>query len=182
MNEEELLKNCITADFFSLKGQRKLGKIESIYDGDTCNVILILDSKPVKFRVRLSGIDCAEKRTLNEKEKEHALKALNFFKNWVNNELVILECKDFDKYGRLLASIYNKKNECINDLLLKERLAYNYGGKTKEQFQTWFNTRDCLISAQNIPKNIDDYNYYAAMEYFENLNLRDDDIFYQYFC
>jgi len=182
MNEEDLLKNCVNADFFSLKGQRKLGKVESIYDGDTCNVILILDKNPVKFRVRLSGIDCAEKRTLNEKEKEHALKAANFFKNWVNNQLVILECKDFDKYGRLLASIYNTKNECINDLLLQERLAYSYSGKTKEQFQKWFNTRDCLTSAQNIPKNID-YNYYegSITEYFENLNLQDDN-FYQHFC
>ena len=174
MDEIQLLNNCSDVEFFSLKGQRKWGKIVSIYDGDTCNVILILDNKPVKFRVRLSGIDCAEKRTKDDEEKAYALKALNFFKDWVNNELVILECEDFDKYGRLLASIYNKNNECINKLLLKEKLAYKYSGKTKEEFKDWrwYNTRKCLVSAQNIPKeSYDDYNYYATMEYLENLDF-----------
>ena len=64
-------------------------------------------------------------------------------KNELNNNcyLVYLKCYDFDKYGRVLGDIYHNENsdESFSSILIKEKLAYIYGGKTKltekEQFQ-----------------------------------------------
>ena len=49
---------------------------------------------------------------------------------------VWVECLDFDKYGRLLANVYNLNTEIKSDnsfssILLKEKLAYVYNGDTK---------------------------------------------------
>jgi endonuclease YncB( thermonuclease family) len=47
--------------------------------------------------------------------------------------LVYLECKDFDKYGRLLADVYTDKTKTImlSQHLLDKHLAYVYTGATK---------------------------------------------------
>lgn len=47
--------------------------------------------------------------------------------------LVYLECKDFDKYGRLLADVYTDhiKSVCLSNYLLDKHLAYVYTGATK---------------------------------------------------
>ena len=43
-----------------------------------------------------------------------------------------VKCHDFDKYGRLLLDLYLDKDEkSISDVLLEEKLAYVYNGKTK---------------------------------------------------
>ena len=98
----------------------------------------------IKFRCRLSGIDCAEKKSKDQEEVEYALKALDRFKQIVNNELVFArfhtygDCsnpqspKVFGKYGRLLTTLYKTKDSdhSINDQLVEEGFAYKYeGGK-----------------------------------------------------
>lgn len=170
IKETEILKETKNADFFSLKGLRKIGKVVSVYDGDTCNIVLVLENRPVKFRCRLLGVDCAERRSSNQEEKECALRARDFFTKWVNDELVIVDCHQFDKYGRLLTTVYKQDSGVsINDLLLKEKLAYSYSGGTRENFEDWYNSRDCLVSAQSLPKSIDDYNFYEGDNFRKNL-------------
>lgn len=46
---------------------------------------------------------------------------------------------EFDKYGRVLIKIYDDDYNCINDLLVREGLAYKYDGGTKKKFEEWFN-------------------------------------------
>jgi endonuclease YncB( thermonuclease family) len=47
--------------------------------------------------------------------------------------LVWVECCAKDKYGRVLANIYKNKDDTksVSDILLDEKLAYKYEGKTK---------------------------------------------------
>jgi endonuclease YncB( thermonuclease family) len=56
-------------------------------------------------------------------------------KTELNNNcyLVYLKCYDFDKYGRVLGDIYKDENsdESFSSILIKEKLAYVYSGKTK---------------------------------------------------
>lgn len=45
---------------------------------------------------------------------------------------VYIECKEYDKYGRLLANVYTlDKHELISDILIKEKLSYHYDGNKK---------------------------------------------------
>jgi len=70
-------------------------------------------------------------------------------KKIIKNELnsncyyIYVKCYDFDKYGRVLADIYKKNDnkdnndgindncESISNILINEKLAYVYSGKTK---------------------------------------------------
>ena len=61
-----------------------------------------------------------------EKEIKEAKKAKEFLENIVLNKVITIECGDWDKYGRLLGTLY-KNNFCsktnINKLLISEGLA-----------------------------------------------------------
>jgi endonuclease YncB( thermonuclease family) len=104
----------------------------------------------------MNGIDTCEIKSKNEKNKELACfarsrllslvtdKEVSETSTWndrrkINNILnksmyfVWVECFDFDKYGRLLANIYKEENsqEHFSQILLREKLAYEYKGDTK---------------------------------------------------
>lgn len=125
------------APLFSLNNIETDGKIVSVYDGDSCDIVLNLDKLGyTRFKCRLNGIDCAEKRSKNEAEKQHALKALEFVKKW-QNEMVRVKCYKFDKYGRLLVDVFCS-NESLAEKLIENGLAYRYYGKTKKSFDEWY--------------------------------------------
>ena len=104
----------------------------------------------------MNGIDTCEMKSKCDKNKELAknarsrllslitVKDISETSTWndrrkINNILnkgmyfVWVECFDFDKYGRLLASIYSDENssESFSQVLIKEKLAYEYKGDTK---------------------------------------------------
>jgi endonuclease YncB( thermonuclease family) len=147
---------------FSLKGKKLVGKVVNVYDGDTCKIILDLDGSIVKMSCRLSGIDTPEiKPPLNKENrdlevisakkcrnrliqlaigntnieiglsKEHLKDILN-----THDNLVMIECGEFDKYGRLLVKLYNinEDNVCFNTILIQEGLANAYDGRKKDSF------------------------------------------------
>lgn len=143
--------NSDTTTTFSLKGTECYGRVVQIHDGDTITVIIPLfdTNKFYKFSVRLSGIDTCEVSSTTEENKILAINAKNKLielvtstnnnitdiKSYLHNNitLVYLKCLDFDKYGRLLATIYKNKNDEISfsDILIKEKLGYCYTGKKK---------------------------------------------------
>ena len=146
-------------DFFSLENNIIIGRIVDIYDGDTCTCIIPFNNNYYKFHVRLNGIDTYELKSKNIKYKNLAVQAkkklssliLNFdisedklsrkiLRKLLNEKcyLVKIKCGKFDKYGRLLAYLFNYDNNDLslensfNNLLLNEKLAYVYNGDTKE--------------------------------------------------
>ena len=155
---EEIFKNYDnnTTPHFSLNGQKLWGRVVSLYDGDTLTIALNVFTGVYKFSVRMNGIDTCEMKSKCDKNKELAKSArsrllslitekdISETSTWndrrkINNILnkgmyfVWVECLDFDKYGRLLANIYKDEisTENFSQILIKEKLAYQYKGDTK---------------------------------------------------
>ena len=128
---------------FSLNNQRFIAKIVNIYDGDSFKANIFLNGKIVKFNCRANGYDSPEKRPSRKIEENKrneiiskALEAREYFEKMVTsteNGFVILECKNFDKYGRLLADVYldDEKNTFVNKEMIAGGHGYEYHGGTK---------------------------------------------------
>ena len=148
MSTLESIRDCDIEEF-NLKGKKLTGKVVDIYDGDTCKIVVELDGKLVKFSCRLLGINAPEIKPLKnkenrEQEKIEAKKCRNRLfelctncslddnkkiKDEIDNnrKLVIVECFDWDKYGRLLVYIYDlNSDKSFNSILLEENLVKPY--------------------------------------------------------
>lgn len=137
MSQEEYntLLEIKDAEEFSLNYKIFLAKVVKVTDGDTVKIIIWLNGHPTKFIIRLNGIDTPECR--KGEAKEFGKKVKEIIATMVEGKVVKIEAGDFDKYGRILGRIYsysNGKELCINDFLVEENLAKQYGGKTKSEF------------------------------------------------
>ena len=106
-------------------------RVVNVHDGDTISVIFKFAGSYCKFTVRLDGIDTAE---INGELRKVAIKARDRLNEFIqqSDSFVWLECKGFDKYGRVLADVWDlHKQTCFGKQLLNEHLAYEYHGKTK---------------------------------------------------
>lgn len=128
------MEKYIDTPFFSLEGMKCQAYVYSVYDGDTVTLIIEFQEKEYKWKCRLSGIDTAELRTKNIKEKEYAYKVKEILSDKILNKIVDIECLKFDKYGRTLVKIYYD-NICINDWLIENGYAKKYDGGHKEEFK-----------------------------------------------
>jgi endonuclease YncB( thermonuclease family) len=134
------------------KGYRSVCRVVDIYDGDTCTVILYYNLEYIKFSVRLNGIDTCEIKSKNNTNKNSAYLARNRLFNLITNKtldkidckrkeirqilndnvyLIKIDVHGFDKYGRLLADLYDFNGNNFSKILIEEKLAYVYDGKTK---------------------------------------------------
>ena len=131
-----------------------VARVVDIYDGDTCTVIVKYYNRYIKVVVRLYGIDTCEIKSQSEVNKLLAYQSRERLYELVTNKklvdkmctrteirkllnesvyLVTLETYGLDKYGRLLVTMYKldvSKNS-FSDILLSEKLAYKYYGRTK---------------------------------------------------
>ena len=116
----------------------KEGYVIKVYDGDTITIATRVhnDKTMYRFSVRLNGIDCPEMKTYNKSEKTVAIMAKNRVIELIYKKKVILKDVKMEKYGRLLANVYYN-NTCINELLVKERLALKYDGGKKTIPKDW---------------------------------------------
>jgi len=129
-----------TIPYYTLKNKSFIGKIVNIYDGDTCTIVIKNNGKLQKYKVRMNGYDSPEmkpkKNIVNRDQiKKNALEAKNALKNKINDKLIIIDCGDWDKYGRLLGTLYTikkgKKNININKWMIDNNYGYEYNGGTK---------------------------------------------------
>ena len=140
--------NDDTIQLFSLDKQIYPAKIVRVYDGDTCFAVFKLHNEYVKFKIRMEGYDSPEMKPSlenknREKEKKNAQKAKEELEKHVLNKIVSLHCGKWDKYGRLLGTIYtnvnsanvNSANVNINELMIKNGFGYAYDGGTKKEFK-----------------------------------------------
>lgn len=126
-----------SVDLFSLKGNVYPCRIVSVYDGDTCTALFKMENQFVKFKVRMLGYDSPEmKPRLNllnrdqiKREAEEAKQALI---SKTKDRHVKIECGDWDKYGRLLGTLYtNETNININEWMINGGYGYPYDGGKK---------------------------------------------------
>ena len=149
MSEFENKNNNIP--LFSLRGLKNKARIVDVYDGDSITIVMNVFNTYHKFKCRIAGIDSSEMKSKNEECKNNAIRARNHILGLISGEtnlddlntsrkirlflnericVVDVECLDFDKYGRLLINI-EKNSVCIAKDLIRNRLAYEYNGKTK---------------------------------------------------
>jgi endonuclease YncB( thermonuclease family) len=130
---EELLNKTID-DFiqYDLNGRWLVAKILRIHDGDTYTIGWKEGDIFVKTNIRLVGIDTPELRSKTNGGLESKLCRLG--RNWLIskylNQVVSVECLSMDKYGRLLANVYEypQKTASFNQMLIDNKFARAYGG------------------------------------------------------
>ena len=153
-----------------------------MYDADTCRAVFFLNGDLVKYTIRLKGVDSPEIRPpSSDKYRHFQITAAKQSRNRLiqlctdceleieselskikiqklineNKKIIKIKCEEFDKYGRLLASLYTdvdrysvgESNEepvnkekvpnklfNINHKLIHEGFAYEYDGGTKKKF------------------------------------------------
>lgn len=131
-----------------------IARVVDIYDGDTCTCIFKLNNTYYKFNIRLNGIDTCEMKSKINEVKDKALLARNRLFNLITKKkldkldisrkdtkvllnkdvyLVKLTIYGLEKYGRVLADIYDLDNTItsFSSILINEKLGYKYDGKTK---------------------------------------------------
>ena len=115
---------------YDLNGERLIAKIIKVHDTDTVTIGWKQDSRWVRINVRLFGIDAPELHSKIAKES----KLCRFGREWLRSnyldKLVIVECDEMDKYGRLLGNIldYTDPTINVNNELISLRFARAYGG------------------------------------------------------
>ena len=118
---------------FNFNNKQIRAKCVRVYDGDTITAVFKLEDEFYKFSIRMDRYDSPELRTKDELEKKYAILSRDYLKTLVLDKIILLVCKDYDKYGRILADvIVDEKN--VNDLMLTNGYCRPYDGGTK---QTW---------------------------------------------
>ena len=133
----------------SLENEEKLGKVVSVYDGDTIKIVFPLHDKLYKWNCRLGRVDTPELRTKNELEKKFGYEVRDKLREKILNKLVNVKCGDFDKYGRLLTEIYIE-NESVNQWLIDNEYAFEYDGGTKKDWEEF------LIKKKSLEKIVEE--------------------------
>jgi micrococcal nuclease len=118
-------------------------QVKKIIDGDTFDIVIDLGFDTLrKARVRLYGVNTPESRTSNIEEKKMGLAAKEFTDQWLSsaNHNVKIETiiDKNEKYGRVLARVWNEAGECLNEAIVKSGLAREYfgvGDKTFTEFK-----------------------------------------------
>lgn len=150
---------------FSLDGLSVICKVVDVYDGDTFRVVFFKntnDKEPMKLKVRALGCNAAEMHPLKSNPfREEEMKKANLAKNRMiqlvtdsemditvhynkteienilskNTKLMFIEFSNFDKYGRVLGTLYNdnSKNKSINQILIDEKHAVYYDGGKRDK-------------------------------------------------
>lgn len=135
--DEELKKCDNCTPMFSFDGEVHLAKVVDCYDGDTVKCVFKHNGKYQRFSVRMYGYDTPEMRPstkIPKEERDSIIKSAHEAKErlceLILNKFVTLECKQFDKYGRLLG-VLNIDDMCVNDKMVEEGHGKPYFGKTK---------------------------------------------------
>ena len=145
---------------FTLKDKEFTAKIVDVYDGDTCSIVIYLNNKFTKFKLRCLGYDSPEMKPPKDAEnREHlidlAIISRNYFINRVTNislnlnqhysknqikdmmkentKLVKVKSHGWDKYGRFLGEIFIDSIN-INNEMIEKNYGYAYDGGTKKTF------------------------------------------------
>ena len=137
----------ITGNTVSYGEEYRVKKIISVYDGDTfrvalddCRIPVFCDSIPI----RLSGIDCPEKRGTKGYEKQLALKAKRLTASYLSSaKSVHIRSIKRGKYFRVIAEVI-VDGENLATILLNSGFAKPYNGLGKRPTWTQDNNNEIL--------------------------------------
>ena len=128
VNQAELIKSAFWLFFFFINVANADSldcpcKVVKVSDGDTVHV---LDQSTVKHKIRLGGIDAPERKQAFGKKSSKNLA------RHIAGELVDVEYKKRDRYGRIIGKII-KGGQDINLLQVKQGYAWHYKRFQKDQ-------------------------------------------------
>ena len=137
---ESLLEiNNVDIELFSFNNYECMGKIVDVYDGDTFTACFKFNDTIIKHKFRTLGYDSPEIKPLKSEEnrdliKKNAVVARDAFKYITECEkkLVLLKMHKFDKYGRILVTVFQNKVN-INKWMIENGYGIEYNGGTKEK-------------------------------------------------
>ena len=115
-----LLVSCVLAGF--VWGFE--GKVVGISDGDTIKVM----DQDRQVKVRLYGIDTPEKG------QAYGMKAKEFTESQVAGEIVRVDPKDTDRYGRTVGLVYTLDGKCLNEEIVTAGFAWVYKQYCNQDF------------------------------------------------
>ena len=128
----ELEQCTVNTPYLEFDGTVIQAKVVKVIDGDSINIVFrVPDTNHFRqFKCRLSGIDTPELRPrLNNPDRENiiarAQEAKQYLKDLLLNRIVKVKCGKWDKYGRLLITIYSA-DQNINELMIKGGYAVPY--------------------------------------------------------
>jgi micrococcal nuclease len=132
-------RNELNTKEYSFTGEIFLGKIISVYDGDTCTAIVRIHQQYQQIKIRCYGYDSPEikpkKDCINREEIiQKANEAKEMLSRLCLNQIVRIEIHGFDKYGRFLGTIYKWEwfqRININQLMVERGYGYPYDGGKK---------------------------------------------------
>ena len=118
-------------------------EVKKVIDGDTFDILIDLGFDTFrKGRVRLYGVNTPESRTKNVEEKQKGLAAKEFTDQWITaagHKIKVETILDKnEKYGRILAKVWNEEGKCLNQDIVASGLAreyYGVGDKTWSEFK-----------------------------------------------
>jgi micrococcal nuclease len=118
-------------------------EVKRIVDGDTFDILIDLGFDTFrKGRVRLYGVNTPESRTKDLEEKKLGLAAKEFTDQWISaaGHKVKIETilNKNEKYGRILARVWDEAGACLNTDIVASGLAREYfgvGDKTFKEFK-----------------------------------------------
>ena len=105
-------------------------EVVSVYDGDTCTVILDLGLNiRVRAKLRLHGIDTPEMRGGTLITKKAAVTARDYVREQILGEIIRVHSIKKGKYGRLVSTVWKLDtdgtplSESLNDALVRLNMA-----------------------------------------------------------
>lgn len=121
---------------FSLDGHTYRCRVVDVYDGDTITIVFRRRREWLKMHVRMLGYDSPEMKPRlmapnRDEIKRRAVAARDALRGLCLNRLVTAQCGKWDKYGRLLATIYTDTGVNVNAWMLEQRHGVPYDGGHK---------------------------------------------------
>ena len=138
MNQIERLENIDIKTVLKVPFQNEIiyARIEDIYDGDTIKIIILFSDIPVRFSLRILGIDTPEiKHNDGRLLEEHdaAIKVRDYIRTLFPKNIAKICIRDWDKYGgRVLGDLFLPSGENVSEILIKEGWARPYNGEKKK--------------------------------------------------
>ena len=98
------------------------GKVVRVLDGDTIEVLV--NKEPI--RIRLADIDCPEKKQpFGNAAKKYVLDV-------AAHEIVTVEARNKDRYGRTIGEVILPNGDSLNRLLISHGYAWHYKKYSKD--------------------------------------------------
>lgn len=145
------LQHAQKGEKFTYQGHKCKAKVVDIYDGDTLTLVFRYGGKLQQHSCRMEGYDSPEMKppkTQQNRDREitAANKAKDALSNIISDQIVNIECGQFDKYGRILITIWVKQKTSwsfcrprinVNQWMIANGYGVSYNGGTKTKYDSF---------------------------------------------